>query len=132
MKSIAEFGARVRVTPGDEIWIKTNEEDGIYLDDRTSFVFEVTEHLYDGQIFYGVAGPVLAGHARYLGLICNIFVRMDGSDWRVERVSGANFKVGSSLALRNHAFDFRHPEGTFLSGYPTIARYGHIEVVDLQ
>ena len=128
METLATIGARVRVTPWDEIYVR-KEETGDYLDDRTPFEFLVEGRLEDGQIFYGLHGPVVAGPDRYLNLICNILVRADGSDWRKSSKCQAQFKVGPSKAVRCHAYDFRHPEGTEVSGYPQISRFGGIEVI---
>ena len=79
-----------------------------------------------GKSFYGLYGPVVSGPERYQNLICNIFVREDGADWRIQTSSSASFKVGPSRAIRCHAHDFRHPEGTEVSGRPLIARFGEI------
>jgi len=57
-------------------------------------------------------------------------VRGDGSDWRDSQRCQANFKVGPTKARRDHGFDFRHPEGTLVDGFPVIGRFGSIEVVD--
>lgn len=130
MNFLADIGATIEVTPGDDIWVKSSDTTTTYLDDRTPFRFSVAGRLMDGQIFYGLYGPVISGPERYLHLTCNIMVRIDGCDWRKERASGANFKVGPGMAERRHEFDFRHPEGTRIAGYPVIGRYGHVEVVD--
>ncbi len=126
MKTLANIGARIQVTPWDEIFVKTTEDPGIYVHDPTPFEFLVEGWLEDGQIFYGLYGPVVSGPERYHNLICNIFVRLDGSDWRISSKSQANFKVGTSKATRCHSRDFRHPEGTEVSGLPLIARFGEI------
>ncbi len=130
METIADIGSLIEITPHDEIWIKTCEEETIYIDDRTPFRFRVRGHILDGQVFYGLYGPVDSGPERYLGLTCNITLRLDGSDWRHEHMSGANFKVGPAIITRNHSFDFRHPDGTVLQGYPVIGRYGHVRVIE--
>jgi hypothetical protein len=75
-------------------------------------------------------GPVLSGPSRYEGLICNIFVRTDATDWRKETESQVNFKVGPGVATRNHREHFGHPEGTRVEGYPRISRFGLVEVVE--
>jgi hypothetical protein len=129
MTMLADIGAIIEVTPWDDIWHKTGPEPCRYLSDRTAFRFQVAGRLEDGRIFYGLFGPVTEGPGRYHGLICNIFVRDDGSDWRVSPFCQANFKVGPAKARRNHAFDFRHPEGTRVDGYPVIGRFGSIKVL---
>src|SRR5206468_5951471 len=124
MKFLASIGVRIRVTPWDDIWVKMSELDAInYINDPTPFEFLVEGWLEDGQIFYGLYGPVVSGPKRYQNLICNIVVREDGADWRISSESSANFKVGPSRATRCHQYDFRHPEGTLMSGWPVIARF---------
>jgi hypothetical protein len=105
---------------------------GVYRDsaDHTPFYFRVQGHLYDGQIFYGLFGPVLRGPSRYEGLICNILVRTDATDWRNETRSQVNFKVGPHVVTRNHCEHYGHPDGTRLEGFPRISRFGVVEVVD--
>lgn len=129
MKTLASIGVQIRVTPWDDIYVRTTEEPGNYIDDRTPFEFQVEGRLEDGQIFYGLYGPVVSGSERYHNLICNIIVRADGSDWRISSKCQASFKVGPSKATRCHQYDFRHPEGTEVSGWPLIARFGEICVV---
>lgn len=130
MNALADIGAIVEVTPWDDIWHKTSAEPCEYLEDRTPFRFRVEGRLEDGQIFYGLYGRVTEGPARYRDLICSIMVRGDGSDWRVSQRCQANFRVGPSKARRDRRFDFRHPEGTVVDGYPVIGRFGSIEIVD--
>jgi hypothetical protein len=129
MKNLADIGVRVRVTPWDDIWVRTTEEPVDYINDPTGFEFLVEGRLEDGQIFYGLYGPVVSGPERYQNLICNIVVREDGADWRISSESSANFKVGPSKVTRCHQYDFRHPEGTAMSGLPVIGRFGEICVV---
>jgi len=106
--------------------------DGVYdvRDDQTPFTFQVQGHLFDGQLFYGLFGPVLSGPSRYEGLICNIVVRTDATDWRNETRGQVNFKVGPSVVTRNHREHFGHPDGTCLEGFPRISRFGLVEVVN--
>jgi hypothetical protein len=130
MSALADIGRTIEVTPCDEVWHKTGEGVCDYVNDYSPFRFSVEGRLEDGQIFYGLFGPVTAGPDRYRGLICSIVVRGDGSDWRISRRCQANFKVGPTKARRNHAFDFRHPEGTIVDGYPVLGRFGLIEAVD--
>jgi hypothetical protein len=129
MTFIASIGAIVRVTPWDELQVIQSEETWEFVDDRTPFDFRVEGRLEDGQIFYGLFGPVVSGPDRYRNLICNIMVRGDGSDWRCETVCQALFKVGPSKAVRCHYEDFRHPDGTSVAGFPRISRFGEIRVV---
>ena len=130
MKFLASIGVRIRVTPWDDIWVKMSEQDAVnYIHDPTPFEFLVEGWLEDGQIFYGLYGPVVSGPERYQGHICNIVVREDGADWRISSESSASFQVGPSKAKRCHQHDFRHPEGTAISGFPQIGRFGEICVV---
>lgn len=126
---LADIGARVRVTPGDEIWIK-DESGTRYVDDRTPFLVQLAGRLDDEHVFYGMHGRVVDGPERYRGLVCSLITRIDGDDWRAQRASGANFKVGPVPVFRDHAYDFRHPQGTVIAGLPVIGRYGRVEVID--
>ena len=74
-------------------------------------------------------GPVLDGPSHYAGLVCNILVRTDATDWRVETISQVNFQVGPGVVTRDHTEHFTHPDGTRLEGYPQIARFGTVELV---
>jgi hypothetical protein len=132
MKTLASIGVRIRVTPWDELYVKMAEGTGNYINDPTPFDFLVDGWLEDGQIFYGLYGPVVSGPERYHNLICNVFLREGGSDWRISSISQAAFKVGPSKATRCHAYDFRHPEGTEVSGLPLIGRFGEISVVSTE
>src|SRR5262249_61947890 len=67
--------------------------------------------------------------SRYEGLICNILVRTDATDWRNETQSQVNFKVGPSVVTRNHHEHLGHPDGTCLEGFRRISRFGMVEVV---
>jgi hypothetical protein len=130
MKPLASIGVRIRVTPWAEFYVNMTEEDsGSYVDDRTPFEFLVEGWLEDGQIFYGLYGPVVSGPDRYHNFICNIVVRADGADWRINSKCQAYFKVGPSKSIRCHAYDFRAHEGTKLSGWPLISGIGGICVV---
>jgi len=86
---IADIGTIVEVTPWDEIWVKTSSAPAENIDDKTPFRFRVEGWLWDGQIFYGLHGPVVSGPTRYRDLICNVFVRAEGTDWRKEVESQA-------------------------------------------
>ena len=59
MGFIADIGTVLRLTPDDDLQIVLG--DGVYCnsDDRTPFNFQVQGHIYDGQLFYGLFGPVL-------------------------------------------------------------------------
>ena len=129
MAVIADIGAVLRLTPQDELHIARG--DGVYdvCADETPFYFRVQGHIFDGQLFYGLFGPVLSGPSRYEGLICNILVRTDATDWRKETESQVNFKVGPGVVTRDHREHFGHPEGTRLEGFPCISRFGLVEVV---
>ena len=130
MKTLASIGVRIRVTPSGELYAKMSELDtGDCINDRTPFEFLVEGWLEDGQIFFGLYGPTVSGPERYHNLICNIFVRVDGSDWRISSKCSANFKVGQSKATRCHSHDFRHPEGTRMQAWPLITSFGEICVV---
>lgn len=127
---LADIGVTIEVTPWDDVQYRLEDGSGGFLDDRIPFRFEVAGRLEDGQIFYGLYGPVISGPDYYLGLICSIVVRIDGSDWRHEQVSNASFRLGRCAASRNHEYDFRHPDGINVEGFPRYGRFGEIEVVD--
>src|SRR5262245_21728899 len=129
MTVIADIGVVLRLTPQDALCIALG--DGVYdmCDDPTPFYFQVQGYLFDGQLFYGLFGPVLSGPSRYEGLICSILVRTDATDWRNETRSQVNFKVGPNVVTRNHREPLGHPEGTCLEGFPRISRFGLVEVV---
>jgi hypothetical protein len=127
---IADLGTVLRLTPDDDLQIALAGGAFRESDDRTPFYFQVQRHLYDGQLFYGLLGPVLSGPSRYAGLICNILVRTDATDWRKETQSQVNFKVGPGVVTRNHHEHLGHPDGTRLEGYPRISRFGLVEVVE--
>ena len=130
MAVIADIGTVLRLTPQDDLQIASGDGAWDFCDDKTPFHFRVQGHLYDGQLFYGLFGPVLSGPSRYEGLICNILVRTDATDWRKETRSQVNFKVGPGTVTRDHREPLGHPEGTRLEGFPRISRFGLVEVVD--
>jgi hypothetical protein len=130
MAFIADVGTVLRVTPQDDLQVASGDGVWCFCDDRTPFYFRVQGPLYDGQLFYGLFGPVLSGPPRYEGLTCNILVRTDATDWRNETRSQVNFKVGPGVVTRNHREHFGHPEGTCLAGFPRISRFGLVEVVN--
>jgi hypothetical protein len=80
----------------------------------------------DGTII-GVFGAVVSGHERYLNQIATLLVRLDGSDWRRDNRSAAQFKVGKSIARPNGKHPFHHPEGTDIDGFPFLCRYGSLD-----
>ncbi len=130
MATLSTVGALVRVTPWDDLQYRLGPDTACeFVADRTPFVFRVEGWLDDGHIRYGLHGPVVDGPERYRGLVCSILTRADGSDWRVESSSSAAFKVGPGAVARGHRYDFRHPEGTTLAGYPWVSRFGEVEVV---
>jgi hypothetical protein len=131
MAALATVGGLVRVTPWAELqYWASPESEWVFVADGTPFVFRVEGWLQDGHIAYGLYGPVVDGPERYRNLMCSIVVRNDGSDWRVDSLSSAGFKVGPSVVVRNHMHDFRHPEGTVLEGYPRMSRFGEVMALD--
>lgn len=129
MAFIADIGTVLRLTPQDDLHIASGDGTWRFCKDETPFYFRVEGHLYDGQLFYGLFGQVVGGPPRYAGLVCNILVRTDATDWRIETESQVNFKVGPGVVTRDHREHFGHPEGTRLEGYPRICRFGLVEVV---
>jgi hypothetical protein len=132
MTMLADIGSIVRITPQDDLCvIEAAGRKTQYIDDRTPFTIRVAGWLEDGQVFYGLHGPVLAGPPRYQGLVCTLSVRTDATDWRKEKTSQVNFKVAPVRGQRNHRHDFRHPEGIVVDGFPVIARFGIAEVLEV-
>ncbi|MGJ8656139.1 MAG: hypothetical protein ACSHX6_06795 [Akkermansiaceae bacterium] len=129
MSALAVIGNRIEVTPWDEIWVVSGKGRCVYVADDSAFVFRVDGTLMDGVVIYGLYGAVVSGHGRYEGLVCNILVRADSYDWDVVGDSQAAFKVGRGVVARNSEFDFRHPEGTRMEGYPVIGRFGRVRVL---
>ncbi|WP_145056407.1 hypothetical protein [Lignipirellula cremea] len=133
MTALATVGNLIRVTPCDDIqyWRHENES-WEFIDDRSPFIFQVAGWLEDGHIRYGLYGPVVEGSRLYGNLTCSLIVREDGCDWRVESQGTAAFKVGPNAARRNHGYDFRHPDGTKIEGFPRLSRFGEVVVVNAQ
>ncbi|MCA9070709.1 MAG: hypothetical protein KDA84_17385 [Planctomycetaceae bacterium] len=127
MKMIASTGVNIKVTPCGSLFVKTEEFEGS-VDDSAPFVFRVEGRLEDGQIFYGLYGPVISGPDRYRNLICNIIVRADGTDWRKTRHCSAKVVLGPSQVQRDHRYDFRDPDGVIMDSPPLIVGVGMISV----
>src|SRR3954471_22911422 len=58
MAFIADIGTVLRLTPHDDLQIALDEGGYRFCKDPTPFCFRVQGHLYDGQLFYGLFGPV--------------------------------------------------------------------------
>ncbi|GAB4154173.1 MAG: hypothetical protein Tsb009_30720 [Planctomycetaceae bacterium] len=130
MTPIATIGAIIRVSPATDINVSMPDVPPIFLEDRTPFEFRVEDRLYDGQLFYGLYGPVVSGPEQYRDLICSITVRMDATDWRKTSCCHANFKVGKSKVERNHRYGLGHPDGTVTGSYPEYCTFAEIRVVE--
>jgi len=129
MKSIAELGTIVQVSPCDDINVYLGSSSKSIVD-RRPFCFKVEERLEDGQVFYGLWGVVVSGHERFQNLICSIIIRMDGADWRKVSKCSARFKVGKTKVIRDHRFDFRHPDGTRILDFPYMSSIGEVQVLE--
>ena len=125
--TLATIGVQIKVTPWDDPCIYDGESVE-FIDNKQPFYFLDENRLEDGQIFYGLSGPVISGPTFYDGLICNLTLRADGTDWRKHSTCEANFTVGPSEVTRDNAFDFRHPNGLIVTGFPVIYRFGDITV----
>ena len=125
---IASIGTIVRVMPADELQILRGKGDYEFVDDRSPFRVKVTDMLREDGVLIGVTGPVIDGHPRFHGLIATLLVRFDDSHWETDTHSGANFKIGRTIAYRVPGFSHTHPEGTKIDDYPHIVRYGCIDV----
>jgi len=132
---IATIGAILRITPMDGLQVDLEpDSEGVFINDYSPFEFQVEGRLEDGQIFYGLFGPVVSGPRIYnrldlRGLTCNIILRDDGADWRIENEGTARFIIGPSTVERDHRYDFRHPFGTRMNCTPVVSSLGTIEVI---
>jgi hypothetical protein len=126
---IADIGAIVEVTPWDDVWVQRGpEEKAEFLEDCTPLTFRVESYLYDGQLFYGICGPILDGPERYRNLRCNIIIRADATDWRIETESECAFKVCPNQVVRSHSFDwFCHPDATKGGGFPLYGEWHSVK-----
>jgi hypothetical protein len=120
MPAIAAIGTEVRVTPEDDVQIVYAPGNHEFIDDRSPFSFRVAGVMEE-------VGDVTSGHQRYRGLIATLLVRLDHSDWRRDNRSGANFKVGRSVARPNGKHPLYHPDGTYIEGFPRIVRFGSVD-----
>jgi hypothetical protein len=127
MPPIAKIGTEVHVTPADELQIVFGPGNSQFIDDRSPFSVRVTGLLEEDGNIIGVFGDVLTGHERYRDQIATLLVRFDHSDWRRDNRSGANFKVGSTVARPNGKHPFYHPEGTDIEGFPFILRFASLD-----
>src|SRR5437588_732103 len=79
MAALGTIGNLVRVTPWDDLqYWPSPEAAWEFSDDGTLLFFRMEVWLQDGNIFYGLTGPVVDGPQRYRGLFCTIIVREDG------------------------------------------------------
>ena len=124
---IASTGVVLTVTPRDDIQIVRGKGDHEFVADRSPSKMRVAEVFQEDGSLIGVAGPVIDGHSRYRGMIATLMTRIDGSRWETDMHSGANFKVGRTIAHRVPGFPHYHPEGTAVDDYPYIIRYGGVD-----
>lgn len=123
---IATLGNVVEVTPWDDTCICVDDHSPCqFISDRRPFSVRVTEHLYDGQIFFGICGLVI-DNERFADMICSLIVRADGADWRESSDCQALYKIGRTKVARVHEFDFRHPDGTVITDFPYYTSIGGI------
>jgi len=129
MPAIAEIGAVLEVAPQEEVWIMRGVGVMDQVRDFSPFRMQVQGAFEECGVVVGVYGPVIGGAPRYHGLTANLFVRLDGSDWRRDGETQANFKVGPARARRVAGYDFRDPRGTEIDGLPVIGRFGRVRVL---
>ncbi len=72
-QTIATLGAKIRVTPYDNISFCLSESEFGYLDDLSPFDFCVNGILEEDGVSFGVFGPI--ANNRYRGLICSLLLR---------------------------------------------------------
>ena len=139
MQPIATIGNLVEVTPWDDLQFReSHESDWIFLEDKTPFRFRVQGKLHNGGDLCGLYGSVESGPALFTGLICSIMIRSEPADWESSRKCQASFKIGPSAVLRSTRYEpekngnivfFKHPDGTYIEGYPQISRFGGVSSV---
>ena len=130
--SIAKIGGKVRVEffePG--CVLITHDEVGADLPSGTVFEMKVSGWLENGQIFYGIFGPVTSGPDLIMGLTSNLLFRCWGSDWRKDVASQVNIKIAPGKAeWTSLVYGPNHPWGTTVPGFPTIQRWGEAQAVE--
>ena len=127
MPAIADIGTEVQVTPSDEVQVVRGPHEHEFIDDRSPFCVRVSGILEESGQLVGVFGEVISGHERYRHQTATLLVRLDHSDWSRDNRSAANFKVGRGVARPNGKLPAHHPEGTDISGYPYLMRYGSLD-----
>lgn len=132
MQALADIGSVVRVTPQDEIWIVTGPGRSEYVHDFSPFYMCVDGLLSEHGVLFGVYGRVVGGSPRYEGLVASLLVRLDGSDWKHQNSTQANFKVGPGRVERVFEYELWHPEDTRIEGFPVIGRFGRAEVTSAE
>lgn len=129
MSCIAAIGARIKVSPWDDVSYSKSADSFGTFNDRSEFEFLVEGWLKEGESLFGLYGPVLSGPERYRDLTCTIITRADDSNWQKTEECQARFYVGPSIGIRDHNFRFENPNALKIVGFPNFASLGAISVV---
>ena len=129
MPAIATLGSMVTVTPLDDIQVLHGPGNYEMINDLSPFRMTVLGLIEDRGEIVGVYGNVISGHARYLGLVASLFIRLDNSDWKRDNTSHAQFKVGRTPARLNGKYPFYNPDGSDVEGYPVIVRFSSVDLL---
>ncbi|HEX3624944.1 MAG TPA: hypothetical protein VH280_05885 [Verrucomicrobiae bacterium] len=127
MPSIAQIGSVVTVTPSEDIQIVHGQGRYEFINDPSPFALKISGAIEENGRVVGVYGETISGHERYKGLIVSLLLRLDGSDWKIDNHSAANFIVSKKPVKPNGKHPIGHPEGVDIEGYPFICRYGRID-----
>ena len=122
---LADEGMIVELIPHNPIYIADTSGSSRLMSD--SFCFRVDGRLMEGQLFYGLCGPILVGMSPYTNLICNLIVRLKPTDWTCNTECRANFKIGRTKVERVYSESFYHPLGTSMEGWPVISGFADIK-----
>ncbi len=121
---LAEIGTIVEIEPWDDLYVLRDEDTAYSVVDRITFRFKVVDCLKENSQLIGLSGPVLATEGNFAGLVCSIIVRATVEDWgRLSRCP-VRYKIGPGKVSRNFNFDFRHPDGTCVDGFPVYCCIG--------
>ena len=135
---LATIGTKLLLSPYDDVCCISGPAESEYIEDRSSIGFKVEGWLVEDGWSHGVYGTVTEGSSRYLELICSAMLRaIPYKDWHEIESDHAAFIVGPTKAIKNSDYDdcgagidfFRHPDGTFVSGYPYFSTYAGIREV---
>jgi len=126
MNTLSKLGTIIQVNLWDDLSFRVDKKTSFLITDRSAFQFMVEGQLYESGKLFGLYGKIMSGHKRYQQLICNVIVRADNSNWECSSQCQANVKIGPGVIQRNIEFDYRHPDGTRIKGFPVLNSIGEI------